>query len=169
MMKPFELLITPWRMEYILSARHQSSCIFCNLLRDKRRTDSEKYILVRRQHAFLVLNIYPYSPGHLMAVPYEHAATPSELSREAMSSLLSLCALGEKALRRVYSCASVEIGANLGRAAGAGVPDHMHFHVVPIPNEPVRSNWNGADQIPEPLQETYEKLLQEIARIDANQ
>ncbi|MCK4412871.1 MAG: HIT domain-containing protein [Candidatus Eisenbacteria sp.] len=153
-----DILTTPWRMAYILAARSQSGCIFCDLLA-REGSDAERFILERREHAFLVLNIYPYTPGHLLAVPYRHTALVNELTSEELAELFALCQTAERLLRRAYGCRSVHTGANLGRAAGAGVPDHLHFHIVAWPEGELRERWDGAESLPESLEQTYQRLM----------
>jgi ATP adenylyltransferase len=151
------ILSTPWRMAYIKRDQRGEGCIFCGLLTDAR-TDEERFILHREAEAFLVLNIYPYTPGHLMAVPYRHAAGLGGLSASELEALLRLAQLGERALRRSFGCRSVHVGANIGRAAGAGVPGHVHLHVVGWPERGLWERWADAQAPPETLRETYARL-----------
>jgi ATP adenylyltransferase len=160
-----DILTTPWRMAYI-EAQAEAECIFCCLLARECR-DAERFILERREHAFLVLNIYPYTAGHLLAVPYRHVAALNDLAPEALTELLLLCQEAERLLRRAYGCRSVHTGANMGRAAGAGVPDHLHFHIVAWPEGALRERWEGAETLPEPLEATYERLMAARAAIAA--
>lgn len=160
-----EHLFTPWRMEYILSSK-QAGCIFCDMLEQDSR---DALILHRSKLAFLVLNRYPYNNGHFMSVPYRHVDTPEVLTPEEMTEVLGLATLGMRALRRAMHPEGFNIGANVGKVAGAGVKDHFHMHVVP--------RWNGDTNfmplfaetrvIPQTLDETYlmlrEALEQEAA------
>lgn len=153
-----EHLFTPWRMEYILSAK-QPGCVFCNML--DAQDDRSLLILRRGQRAFLVLNKYPYNNGHLMAIPYRHVDTLEDLTPEELAEVMSLAVLGMRALRQVLHPEGFNMGANVGAVAGAGVKSHVHVHVVP--------RWQGdtnfmsvfADTrvIPQALSETYELLL----------
>jgi ATP adenylyltransferase len=152
-----EILVTPWRMEYIKHGAQSDACIFCALLA-ATGSDAERFILHRDPEAFLVLNIYPYTPGHLMAVPYRHASNLSDLTAAELDALWRLSQLGERAVRRAYGCRSVQIGANLGRPAGAGVPAHVHLHVVTWPERGLWERWAGAAKPPETVRESYARL-----------
>lgn len=153
-----EQLFTPWRMEYILSAK-QPGCVFCNML--ETQDDRSMLILRRGQRAFLVLNKYPYNNGHLMAIPYRHADTLEDLAPEELAEVMSLTILGMRALRQVLHPEGFNMGANVGAVAGAGVKSHVHIHVVP--------RWEGDTNfmsvfgdtrvIPQALSETYDQLL----------
>ena len=158
-------LTTPWRMKYVISTGQHKGCVFCNLLAEET-SDSDCFILRRGHHSFLVLNIYPYTPGHLMAVPYRHVATLAELKPAETEEIFEFCRLGEEALRRAYGCRSVHGGANLGRAAGAGVPGHLHFHLVAWPAGQLWQRWASADEPPETLPETYARLTQRLSEIE---
>lgn len=149
-----QFLATPWRMAYIEQARDDEGCPFCRLLTDGR-DDGARFVLRRGERAFLVMNIYPYTPGHLLAVPYAHAPSPAALPAETHAELLDLCDLAERLLRRAFGCRSVHVGANLGRAAGAGVPDHVHYHIVGWPEGEVWEQCCAATGLPESLEATY--------------
>jgi len=163
-----EILHTPWRRKYVVGARETDGCVFCNLLEDDR-TDQQRYILCRSEIGFLLLNLYPYTPGHLMAIPYRHLASTLELEAKELVKLMTLCRLGERLLRRAYGCRSIHVGANLGEAAGAGVPGHLHFHIVAWPQQPLWDNCKSEEEAPESVSETYERLkllLPEIGDLD---
>lgn len=159
-----EHLFTPWRMEYILSAK-QADCVFCAML--DAQDDRAMLILHRGQQAFLVLNKYPYNNGHLMAVPYRHVATLEDLTSAEIAEVMSLVTLGMAALRQTLAPDGFNIGANVGKVAGAGVKDHFHMHLVP--------RWNGDTNyvsvlaatrvIPQALDDTYDQLSASVARI----
>ena len=159
-----QFLTTPWRMEYVLSTSRHEGCVLCDLLANDV-ADEQRFILQRGKESFLVLNIYPYTPGHLMAIPYRHVASVSELSCDELAELLDLCRTGEKILRRTYGCRSVHTGANLGRAAGAGVPGHLHFHIVAWPAAGLWERCADAAEPPETLAETYARLRNVLAEI----
>lgn len=157
-------LWTPWRMEYIRQAR-RAGCIFCELL--EAQDDRESLILHRGEHAYLVLNKYPYNNGHLMAVPYRHADAPEDLSPEETCGLASIVVLGIRALRASMKPEGFNLGANIGRVAGAGVEGHFHVHLVP--------RWTGDTNympiiaevrvIPQALCETYDQLKRALDNI----
>ena len=144
-------------MEYILSEKSEG-CIFCDML--AAGDDRACHILHRGQQAFVVLNRYPYNNGHLLVVPYEHVATLEALDDETLMELMQLVNRAMAALRQTMSPNGFNIGVNLGKAAGAGVDDHMHVHVVP--------RWEGdtnfmavlagTRMVPEMLDQTCSRL-----------
>ncbi len=154
---------TPWRIDYILAAKdgEQEGCLFCNKLAEPVENDRANLILRRRQRTFTMLNLYPYTNGHLMVVPYEHAASIEALPEETAAELMTEVQHSVRKLREMMAPDGFNVGINIGRPAGAGVEAHVHIHVVP--------RWVGdsnfmaviADTrlIPEDLQATYERLL----------
>ncbi|HEV8682196.1 MAG TPA: HIT domain-containing protein [Actinomycetota bacterium] len=155
-----ERLWTPWRMEYIKAAgaEDEPGCIFCDL--PARDDDEKNRILARSDKAFVILNAFPYNAGHLMVAPFRHVGELEELSAEELADLDALLQRSIRALKEEYAPQGFNIGMNLGRVAGAGIPDHVHWHVVP--------RWNGDTNfmpvvgqtkvLPELLQETYQRL-----------
>jgi ATP adenylyltransferase len=123
-----ERLWTPWRMEY-LQADKPDGCIFCMMLASD--DDKSCLILHRGRKAFVVLNRYPYNNGHLMVVPHDHVNTLEDLDDDTLMELMQLVNKGMAALRETMSPHGFNIGVNLGKAAGAGIDDHVHVHVVP--------------------------------------
>ncbi len=152
-------LWTPWRMAYLKGSK-EKGCIFCNKIRASKRSDRKNLVLWRGERAFIVLNLYPYSNGHLMVAPYEHVGDLEALDGETLQEMMLLVAKSIRALRRIMNPQGFNIGANLGRVAGAGVDDHVHLHIVP--------RWGGdtnfmpvlaeTRMIPELLPQTYAKL-----------
>ncbi len=150
-------LWSPWRMAY-LTEEHPRGCIFC--LKAAEQFDAENLIVWRGERAFIMLNRYPYNAGHLMVIPYVHVASVEDLPAETLTEIMLLVNRSLAALRRAMTPDAFNIGANLGRAAGAGIADHVHMHVVP--------RWEGdtnfmpvfADVrvIPEFLADTYRKI-----------
>lgn len=163
-----EILWAPWRMEYILKAKEgeDESCIFCS--RIKQKFDKKNLILHRSQKAFIIMNRFPYNNGHLMVVPNRHIGDLMELSSGEKSELFSLLQLSIKALNRVMAPHGFNIGMNLGRVAGAGIEDHLHFHIVP--------RWNGDTNympvisntkvVSEALDKSYEKLVEALVEFE---
>ncbi len=147
----------PWRIQYIEMEKPEG-CIFCD--KPKENSDVQNYILYRGEKNFVIMNSYPYNPGHLMVAPYEHIANMEDLSDEALYEHWRMVNFSLKILRLVYKPGGFNVGINMGRAAGAGVEKHVHTHIVP--------RWNGdtnfmqvmADVkvMPQALAETYEKL-----------
>jgi ATP adenylyltransferase len=154
-----ERLWSPWRMEYIRSARSpDEGCIFCD--KPKAGDDPGEYILARSNAAFAMLNAYPYNPGHLMVAPFRHIGDLEALEDRELADADALLRRSVRALREASTPAGFNIGMNLGRTAGAGVVDHVHWHVVP--------RWEGDTNfmpvigetrvLPELLAETYATL-----------
>jgi ATP adenylyltransferase len=146
-------------MQYVSGSNEPPpECLFCELPRQNR--DAENLLLQRGRNAFVMLNLYPYNTGHVMVAPYEHTADFANLLPETGAEMLQLTQQAVGALKQEYQPDGFNIGMNLGRVSGAGVPDHLHVHVVP--------RWNGdtnfmpvtADTkvMPETLDKTYERL-----------
>jgi ATP adenylyltransferase len=125
-----DVLFTPWRMAYLTgdSPTGHATCLFCDL---PGLGDTEALIVERGQRVYAVLNRFPYSNGHVMVAPFAHRATLPELSREERIELMDVAARLEEALRAEYAPNGLNAGLNLGRCAGAGVPGHLHLHLVP--------------------------------------
>jgi ATP adenylyltransferase len=156
-------LYTPWRFDYIKGTSGEKTgsgdaCVFCAL--PAREDDENVFILHRARLNFVILNIYPYNSGHLMIVPFEHTADFSGLAKGTSDELMDLAKRAQAALAEVYRPQGFNLGMNLGQAAGAGVTDHLHLHILP--------RWSGDANfmttvgdtrvIPEDLRATYEKL-----------
>ncbi len=122
-------LWAPWRVEYILNADKAKGCILCDKPREKH--DAANYILFRGKLNFIILNAYPYSPGHLMIAPYRHIGNLIDLKSSEAREHVELVQLGIKLLSAVIKPAGFNIGMNIGRVAGAGIESHIHTHVVP--------------------------------------
>lgn len=120
---------SPWRYRYIASAEKTDSCVFCQIINEQ--DDANNLVLYRGALAFVVLNMFPYTSGHLMIVPYEHTASFAALNQQATGEMFELAKRSEVALSREYHPDGFNIGMNLGKAAGAGIADHLHVHVVP--------------------------------------
>jgi ATP adenylyltransferase len=157
-----ERLWTPWRMEYILGDKEHSDCIFCTAL--AKSDDRETLIVYRGQSCFVMLNKFPYNNGHLLVVPNTHTADLSVLSPAVQAELMALIARGVDWLRTASRPDGFNVGLNLGRAGGAGMADHLHFHIVP--------RWSGDTNfmtisgetrvLPEWLDETWSRLRRVI-------
>jgi ATP adenylyltransferase len=122
-------LWSPWRYRYVTSAPVTGECLFCE--KAASREDRENLVVLRAEHNFVLLNLYPYTSGHLMIAPYAHVATLDEAPPAALAEMMSLAARAERAFRTVYNAGGVNLGMNLGKAAGAGVVGHIHMHVLP--------------------------------------
>ncbi len=151
------ILWAPWRMEYILGEK-EPGCIFCT--KPKENDDKKNLILYRGEHNFVILNRYPYNNGHLMVVPYRHTAELPVLNEAEQSEMMRIISRSLSVLSRTIQPDGFNVGMNIGKIAGAGIDDHLHFHVVP--------RW-AADTnfmpvvaqtkvVSEALEETWEKL-----------
>ena len=151
-------LWSPWRYRYV-SQEAPQECIFCAQAAQGR--DQENYVLYRGQRNFVVLNLFPYTTGHLMIAPYEHVASLGEAAGETLGEMMRLARLAESSLRAVYRPRGFNIGMNLGECAGAGVPGHIHLHVLPRwPADASFMTTIGETRVlPEDLPTTYRKLV----------
>lgn len=153
-----EHIWSPWRMKYISRQKTPRGCIFCNALRKGDGVDN--LIVIRGKLAFVILNRYPYTSGHLMVVPNAHASTMDGLDSDSLSEVMALIRQSITAINAVYKPEGYNIGANLGAVAGAGIANHIHFHVVP--------RWGGDTNfmtsvsatrvLPDDLCNTYQRL-----------
>ncbi|MBF7081756.1 HIT domain-containing protein [Desulfallas sp. Bu1-1] len=160
-----ERLWAPWRSVYI-GKDHGSGCIFCEKLNAAGEKDRENYVLFRGEKAFVILNIYPYNNGHLLVAPARHVGDIEELDPVEMQELFSTTRLMVKLLRRAFNPDGFNVGVNLGKIAGAGIPGHFHIHIVP--------RWGGDTNfmpvlgdvrvISEALDMTYAKLKEALER-----
>lgn len=157
-------LWTPWRMDYILSNKKAAGCVFCDKAATPA-TDRENQIVARGQRAMILLNIYPYSNGHLMIVPYAHVGSLTELGADELTELMRLTSLAEAALRGSLSPQGFNVGINIGKAGGAGMDDHIHVHIVP--RWPGDTNFmtvvGQTRTIPELLDDTRERVARHLA------
>jgi ATP adenylyltransferase len=152
-----EVLFAPWRYEYLVSEKSKG-CIFCDAA--AARTDDDSLVVYRGREVFVLLNRYPYTNGHVMVAPYRHDAWLSRSGPETLSELIQTVARAERILVETYRTDGLNVGINFGSAAGAGIVDHYHVHVVP--------RWKGdtnfmtvtADVriVPEDLIETRRRL-----------
>ncbi len=151
-------LWSPWRYRYVTAGEKPQGCIFCAMA--ARHDDATQLIVYRARHNFVVLNRYPYTGGHVMVVPYTHSASLALTPPESLTELILLAQRAETLLHQAYRCPGMNMGFNLGECAGAGVAQHLHFHVVP--RWPGDANFMTAvgetRVIPEDLAESYRKL-----------
>ena len=154
-----ERLWAPWRLEYVQSADKQDGCIFCRAAESE--DDEEQLVVHRGERAFVLLNKFPYASGHLLVAPYRHGLNFGDLDDDEALEIHHLGTRGLEALRSVYAPEGFNLGWNVGRIAGAGIPEHGHLHVVP--------RWGGDTNfmpvlgdvrvIPEHLAATRAKLV----------
>lgn len=161
-------LWAPWRMSYILETVKQEQpegCVFCRMVEESK--DVDNLILIRGKHSFIVMNLFPYNSGHLMVVPKRHTGDFGLLSPDEHVEMGKLIEISRKALAECFTPHGYNIGMNIGRAAGAGILDHLHYHVVP--------RWNGDSNfmsavgetkvLSESLPESYARLKKVIDRL----
>ncbi len=154
-------LWTPWRFQYLASGTDKGGCVFCRISEEDPARDRQQLVLARDPLTFTLLNLFPYTSGHLLVVLNRHLPTLSESSSEELSEMIGMARFCEQALRTVYTPQGFNIGFNVGACAGAGVAGHLHLHVVP--------RWAGDSNfvavvgetrtLPEELETTYDKLL----------
>ena len=157
-------LWAPWRKAYIRpEGRKKGGCLFCRLAASSQ--DSQNYVLKRTAFSFAVLNIYPYNNGHVMIVPKRHTASMEALSPAERLDWLGLCEDVMQALQKKLKPHGFNVGMNFGRAAGAGIPRHLHLHVVPrwIGDVNFMPSVAGAKVISESLDSVYKILTPVLA------
>ena len=152
-------LWSPWRMKYIKENKSEEGCVFCKEL--ARLDGPENLIVFRGKFSFVILNRYPYTSGHLMILPFEHRSSIEDLDALTRTEIIELTNISIQVLREIYHPEGFNIGMNIGEAAGAGIAEHLHMHVVP--------RWQGDTNfmtslgqtrvLPEALEETYSKIL----------
>ncbi len=155
-----EQLWAPWRLPYILAAERHNGCIFCDFPAQAESCDEQNLLLYRGNTGFIILNAFPYSNGHLMVVPFRHTDTLETYGDNELLEIMSLQRLAFRLLRKVMNPEAFNGGLNIGRAAGAGITGHLHWHIVP--------RWNGDTNfmtvvndvrvVPESLQAVYTRL-----------
>lgn len=160
-----DVLWSPWRYDYIKSGEAttpdaKSLCVFCSILQNSA-SDEEKYILHRAEFNFVILNIYPYTSGHLMIIPYSHTAEIADLPKEVSDEMMDLTKLCQSIVKEIYQPNGINLGMNLGKAAGAGVAEHLHLHLLPrwIGDANFMTAIGQTRTIPEDLHTTYNKLV----------
>lgn len=123
-----DYLWTPWRYAFVSTAHQATKCIFCEALKE---TDERAYIVYRGQYCFIIINAFPYTSGHVMIVPYEHTDELQKLAAPAAQEMMALAQRTEGVLRDLYHPDGVNLGMNIGAAAGAGIAGHIHMHLLP--------------------------------------
>jgi ATP adenylyltransferase len=153
-----DYLWTPWRYAYVTNSAKTSDCIFCDLL--NLGSDAKARIVYRGQFCFIILNTFPYTPGHVMIVPYAHLDELRKLPLDAAHEMMDLSQRMEAILRQLYRPDGVNLGMNIGKAAGAGVAGHIHMHALPrwVADSNFLSVVGETRILPETLEDTYEKI-----------
>jgi ATP adenylyltransferase len=154
-----EHLWAPWRMGYILNnSKKHETCFLCESL--KRNDDRKNYVLYRGKHSSVIMNLYPYNNGHLLVVPYAHVPDMNALSIDELADLMRCTQVSLNALKQDMNPEGFNVGINIGKVAGAGLPEHMHIQIVP--------RWTGDTSyltvfdetrvMPELLEGTFDRL-----------
>ena len=157
-----DYLWTPWRYSYIKSADSTPGCVFCNILQAGGGAENDRkcFILHRGQDCFIILNSFPYNSGHVMVLPYAHLDELGKLPPPAAKEMMDLCQKVEAALRQVYRPDGINLGMNIGKAAGAGVAGHIHMHILPrwVADSNFMTVVGETRVLPETLDKTWERL-----------
>lgn len=154
-------LYAPWRSVYLMGGQPASGCLFCEIAAAGTDRDRDNFVLERGREWFVMINRYPYTTGHVMVVSRRHVEKVSDLGAEEGAEMVHLLARCERAIKRAYGPDGINLGANLGRSAGAGIIGHFHLHMVP--------RWHGDTNfmsvvaetrvVSEDLHVTYDRLL----------
>ena len=170
-----DYLWTPWRYAYVKSADSTPGCVFCGILQESTSSDADvqaaadrrHFIVHRGRECFVILNSFPYNAGHVMVIPYAHLDELQKLSTSAAHEMMDLAQKVETALRQLYNPDGINLGMNVGKAAGAGVAGHIHMHVLP--------RWAGDTNfmtvvgetrvLPETLDTTWERMKAAFTRV----
>jgi ATP adenylyltransferase len=159
-------LYAPWRSVYLMGEPVEG-CLFCNMASAGPGEDTANFVLERGREWFVVINRYPYTTGHLMVVSRRHVEHVSDFQKDEGAEMVHLIARCEGAIKRAYGPDGINLGANLGRSAGAGIVGHFHMHMVP--------RWHGDTNfmssvgetrvVSEDLRETYDRLLRALREV----
>jgi ATP adenylyltransferase len=152
-------LFSPWRMKYIQNTKiNDEGCIFCDAL--KKLDNEANLVIARGKASFVMLNLFPYTSGHMMVAPFDHKANLDELTSQSRAEMMELVSQCIVVLKKVYHPQAFNVGANIGEAAGAGVPGHVHLHIVP--------RWSGDTNfmstvgevrvLPESIDQTFSRV-----------
>jgi len=158
-----DFLWTPWRYTYIVSSNKSPSCPFCQAF---QRTDDRKTgVVYRGQHCFIIVNAFPYTSGHVMIVSNEHLDELIKLPRETAQEMMALAQRLEGVLREVYQPDGINLGINVGKAAGAGVAGHIHMHILPrwVADSNFMTVVGETRMLPESLETTYDRLRAKLS------
>jgi len=162
-------IFTPWRYAYMTTADRAPSCIFCDRApsRDANRENDElNLILHRGQHCFIIVNAFPYTTGHVMVVPYQHIDRLDLLPLEAATEMMALAQRLESVLRELYHPDGINLGMNIGKAAGAGVAGHIHMHILPrwVADANFMSVIGETRVLPETVDVTAQRIREVLAK-----
>jgi ATP adenylyltransferase len=160
-----DILYSPWRLEYIKSP-DDKKCIFC--LEKSKANDEKHLVLYRSEFSFVIMNMYPYNNGHLMVVPQKHTSSITSLSNQERDDLFALVQKTVGVINRQYNPDGVNIGMNLGKAAGAGIDEHIHVHIVPrwLGDVNFMTATGAVRVIPEDFSTAYSNLKEQFDKLD---
>jgi ATP adenylyltransferase len=161
-LRSMDYLWTPWRYAYITGSHKSQGCVFCG--KKNEADDHKPWIVFRGDHCFICLNAFPYTSGHAMVIPYDHVDELRKLPPEAAREMINLCQRTETVLRKLYRPDGINLGMNIGTAAGAGVAGHIHMHVLPrwVADANFMSVVGETRVLPETLDITWERMRKEF-------
>jgi ATP adenylyltransferase len=153
-----DYLWTPWRYAYVSGTEKTAGCVFCDA--PEGNDDAKMFIVHRGQHCYVILNAYPYTPGHVMIVPYAHLDELRKLPTEGANEMMALSQQMESLLRELYQPGGINLGMNIGKAAGAGIAGHIHMHVLPrwVADANFLSVIGETRILPETLEVTWKRM-----------
>jgi ATP adenylyltransferase len=167
-----DFLFTPWRYAYVTTADQAPGCLFCQVLQPQKgeseaesgAADAKNMVVHRGRHCFVILNTFPYTSGHVMVVPYQHVDQLLKLPAPAAQEMMELTQKMEGILRELYRPDGLNLGMNLGKAAGAGVAGHIHMHVLPrwVADASFMSVVSETRILPEDLATTYRRIKEKF-------
>jgi ATP adenylyltransferase len=158
-----DYLWSPWRYQYLSAEPASSGCIFCE--KAAASDDAANLIVWRGRYNFILLNLYPYTSGHLMIAPYQHVARLEDAAPETAADLMLTAQQAERHLRAIYRPEGLNLGMNIGKAAGAGIAGHIHLHMLPrwVGDANFMTTVGETRILPEDLEVTYRRLSQAFA------
>ena len=162
-----DYLWTPWRYAYITGTKEDRECVFCDS--HTQWDDRKTWIVHRGTHCYICLNAFPYTSGHVMVIPYEHLDELQKLPRDAAREMMDLSQHTETVLRNLYHPDGINLGMNIGAAAGAGVAGHIHMHVLPrwVADANFMTVVGETRVLPESLEVTWERMRKAFAGTNA--
>jgi ATP adenylyltransferase len=166
-----QTLHAPWRLDYIKSVSDgPADCFLCTVSKNPEQ-DAANFVLARSPLCLLMLNKYPYVNGHLLVAPYRHAPTPVECTPEERAQMMELLTLGQQALALAMNPQGYNVGINIGKCAGAGVPGHVHAHIVPRWNGDINfmTIFGNVRIIPQAIEQAYAQLRDAVTSLSKPQ
>ncbi len=151
-------------MKYVTTADAQDGCVFC--AHAQRERDDAGSVLARARHNFVILNAFPYNSGHMMIVPYEHRSDFAALPPETLQEMMALAQVAVSVLQQELRCEGANLGLNIGKAAGAGIKDHLHLHIVPrwTGDTNFMTTLDATRVVPQSLEDTWARLAPCVQR-----